>query len=345
MLLAMGASLLVVGGGTHVALALRWAREAGLDTILADPDPHAPARRAAQQFHPIPARDPEAHAALARRTAHNTRLAGILVAEPAHFALLPHLTAAVPGVLPPRHALERALHPERVREFLHGQGFPVSTPAHERPRLDLFAFFRDGAFVPGGIAARRTLARGASASLQPSGLDPEHERSAYVLAERAARALGLERGPLQVELVETDTALALVTLHPGFADLLGATHIARLAYGKSPLQAWFAHLAGAGGPFDELALTPRAAAGWLSVLPERAGLFAGAEGLTRARAVPGLIDVCIEEPGRECAVDASAQPALGYLWAEARDPAQLVERLLAARAAIEVRVVSPQRVT
>ncbi len=339
----MSSTLLVIGGGAQAAPALRWAREAGLCTVLADPDPHAPARRAAQEFHSIPARDAEAYAALACRTAKNGRLAGLLVTEPSRFALLPHLSDALPGLLPPRSTLEHLSSPERTREFLRGAGFAVCATAPERIRLDLFAFFRDGAFVPGGIAARRTLAHGAVASMQPSGLQPEREHGAYVLAERAARALGLERGPLQVELVETDTDLALVRLHPGFADLLGATHIARLAYGKSPLQAWFAHLAGAGGPFDELELTPRATAGWLSLLSERSGLFAGVDGLTRARAVPGLVDLWIEEPGRECAVGEFEPRPLGFLWAEAPDPAQLVERLLAARAALEVCVASPQR--
>jgi hypothetical protein len=337
----MGPTLLVFGGGAHAAPALRWAREAGLHTILADSDTHAPARRAAQEFHSIPARDAEAHAALARRTAKTSRLAGVLVGEPSRFALLSKVTPAVPGLLPARPALERLSSPERTREFLRGAGFPVCEAAPERQRLDLFAFFRDEAFVPGGIAARRALARGAIASVQPCGLQLERERGAYVLAERAARALGLERGLLQVELAETDGELALVGLQPGFADLVGATHVARLAYGKSPLQAWLAHLAGAGGPFDELALAPRAAAGWLALLPERSGLFAGVDGLSRARAVPGLVDLWVEEPGRECAPGASEPRPLGYLWAEAPDPAQLVERLLAARAALDVRVASP----
>src|SRR6185503_16622485 len=216
------------------------------------------------------------------------------------------------------------------REFLRGAGLPVCEAAPERRPLDLFAFFRDEAFVPCGIAARRTLARGAVASVQPCGLGSACERGAYVLAERAARAFGHERGLLQFELTETGTDLALVGVQAGFADLLGATHVARLAYGKSPLQAWLAHLAGAGGPFDEPALTPRATAGWLSLLPEQSGLFAGIEGLSRVRAVPGLADLWVEEPGRECAAGESDARPLGYLWAEAPDSAQLVERLLAA---------------
>lgn len=334
----MQPTLLVIGGGTQVLPALRWAREAGLHAVLADRDPRAPARRAAEEFHSIPPGDADAHAALAQRSARNGPLVGFLLGEPGGFALLPRLSAAVPGLLPAPAALERIACPSRTGEFLRSAGFSVCAAAPEYARFDVFAFFRDGAFVPGGIAARRTLARGAVASVQPSGLAPE-----YVLAERAARALGIERGLLQVELAETPTELALVGLQAGYSDLLGATHVARLAYGKSPLQAWLAHLAGAGGPFDEPRLGSSAAAGWLSVHSERGGLFAGVEGQSRARAVPGLVDLWIEEPGRRCAGESEPRP-LGYLWAEARDAAQLVERLLAARAALDVRVAAPQRV-
>jgi len=336
--LSMASTLLVVGGGPSAHPVLAWARAAGLATVLADPEPRARARRAADEFHVIPSDDVEAHAALARRLAQDRALADVLVTEPDRFALLPALSSALPGRLAPRRALELMLDAGRAREHLRALGLPVRVAASERMLFDVFALFRDGAFVPGGIAARRTLARGDVASLQPSGLEPEREHGAYVLAERAARALGYERGPLQVTLVEAvadDPGLALVSLQPGFADLLGATHVARLAYGKSPLQAWLAHLVLAGGPFDELALEPRAAAGWLSLLSERAGFFAGADGQARARAVPGVADLWIEEAGRT-----QERSALGYLWAEAGDQRALAERLLAARAALELRVAS-----
>jgi len=342
----MGPTLLVVGGGWNALPALRWAREAGLATVLADPDPCTRARRAASEFRALPARDFESHAALARSLARHDRLAGVLVTEPSAVALLPALAEAVPGCLPPRGTLELLLSAPDVRAFLGSRGFAVREATAGRTCFDLFAFFRDGGFVPGGIAARRTLARGDVASMQPSGLDPERERNAYVLAERAARAMGVERGPLQVTLVEAeagDPGLAFTHLQPFFADLLGATHVARLAHGKSPLQAWFAHLSGAGGPFDELALEPRAAAGWLSLAPEHAGFFAGADGVARARAVPGVVDLWLEEPGRELDPHAPEPRPLGYLWAEAYDQAELAERLLAARAALELWVARAPR--
>jgi hypothetical protein len=332
-------ALLVLGGGALAAPALRWAREAGLTVVATDPDPHGRARRLAHEFHPIPFDDVEAQLALARRLERAGRLAGIHLADPRALRLAPWLADAVPGHLPPRRCLEVALDPVRSRELWFAQGLPVLDDDTARSRYDVFAFFRDEAFVPGGIAERAELDGTSEVSLQPAQLSPEEARAAHGLVERAARTLGLERGPLQARLATGANGLALVSLAPAFVDPIGAAEVARAAHGKSPLQAWFAHLAGAGGPFDELPRESTAAAGWLALRAARAGLFAGIDGLARARALPGALDVWTEEPGREVG---PSGPTCGTLWFEAADRTELEERLRAARAALEVRVACRQ---
>jgi hypothetical protein len=79
-------------------------------------------------------------------------------------------------------------------------------------------------------------------------------------------------------------------------------------------------------------------------MPSRTGLFAGVDGLSRARAVPGHIELAIEEPGRELAEPELEQRALGHLWAEAHDSQELRERLSTARSALEVRIACRQQV-
>lgn len=344
----MSHALLVLGGGAFVAPVLRWAREAGLEAVLVDADPKTPLRRLAAQFHPIPDDDAEALTALTRRLVKSGSLVGIHAADPRALARLAALAEAAPQLLPPRDVLQRMLVPADLRAHLAQRGIALAErePGAER-ELDVFAFFRDGAFVPAGIALRRTHANGDISSVQPSGLAAALELAIYVQVERAARALGFERGPLQATLShggQAGSSPTLVALHPGYRDALGASHVARLARARSPLQAWFAHLAGAGGPFDEVALEPRAAAGWLALAPERAGRFGGIDGVTRARAVPGVVDLWIEEPGRELGSPEVETRPLAYVWAEAHDPEELEERLRAARAALEVRVACRQRV-
>src|SRR5262245_26304728 len=209
----MSPALLVLGG-LFAGPVLRWAREAGLATALADPDPHAPLRRAAEEFHPIPRDDAEAHAALARRLAKRGRLAGVHASAAEAFALLPALSEAAPGLLPARAVLQRLLSAAETRAFLEKRGLAVAHASEDEPALDVFAFFRDGAFVPAGIALRRRLASGDVVSVQPSGLAPAAARAANVLVERAARALGLGRGPLQATLLADGERPALVTLQP-----------------------------------------------------------------------------------------------------------------------------------
>src|SRR5687767_1678589 len=136
----MTAVLLVLGGGALAAPALRWAREAGLDTVLADPDPHAVLRRAAHEFHLIPEGAREACAALARRLARTRHLAGVLATTRQSFGLLPALSEAAPGVCAAHAALLRMQAPEETRAFLAAQGLPVCAEraSNDVPVLDVY---------------------------------------------------------------------------------------------------------------------------------------------------------------------------------------------------------------
>ncbi|HEX6883595.1 MAG TPA: hypothetical protein VF530_09455 [Planctomycetota bacterium] len=342
----MRSSLLVLGGGPFALPLLTWAREAGLEATLVDPETRAAARRAAHAFERIPADDAPAHAALARRLharalERGGRLAGVVATEERALALLPAVSEAVPGCLARRSVLEHLATPERARARLRERGFAVTEAAAET--LAVHAFFRDGGFVPCGLARRTTLAGGDLLCLAPGELTPAAARMALVTVERAARALGLEQGLLEARLVPEESGFALAGLAPTFTDLLGAAQVARLAYGKSPLQAWLAHLAGVGGPFDEPSTTPRGAAGWLAVAAPPRGVFAGIDHVTRARAL-GLADLWVDEPGRTLGPTGERARPLAYLWAAADDLGTVETRLRAARATLSVRVAEVQRV-
>jgi len=347
----MSQALLVLGAGAlHVPL-LRWAREACLTTVVAESDPRARGRRLADQFHSIPAEDVHAHAALAQRLAREGSLCGLHASAEYGWKLVAQCAPFLAARAPTQGAFERALDRKQARAIWREHGFPLANDsAGATPeRHDVTGFFRDGVFVPAGIADRGPFARAggdAEWSVQPTRLQQGEARAAYALAERAARALEIHAGPITATLAalharsSSPRELALVELQPGFRDLVGASHVAPLVYGRSPIQAWFGALAGAGGPFDELALEPRCSAGWMSIQPERAGRLAVVEGVSRARAVPGFGDLLLEEPGRELA----AAEACGYLWAQAADRSELEERLRAARAALEVRSACRQAV-
>jgi hypothetical protein len=340
----MSPTLLFLGDGAFVAPALRFAREAGLETVLVAPDARASARKLASTFHALPLDDAGSIVALARGLKKDSQQRGLLGVVPADRAaarLLAPLAGAFPALFPHPRALERVLDPARTRGFLEERDVLAAEGGADT--LELRAFFRDGAFVPGGLARRRTLESGDELCVQPSGLAGEREHEAYRLVERTARTCELERGPLQARLVEGARGLSLVELLPFFADALGSTHVARMVYGKSPLQAWFAHLAGAGGPFDEQPLEPRRAAGWLALRPARGGLFAGLDGTARLRARHPAVDLWVAEPGRELG-RLPDEPPPAYLWTEGFDAPEVEERLHAARAELVLRTTPLQRV-
>jgi len=342
-------SLLVLGGHPLLGRALTWAREAGLASVLAEPDSRAVHRRLAHEFHPIPDRDVRDHAALTRRLRGSQELAGVLITDRRGLGILATLGDDLPGLCPPGAALRRTLDPRVSREQWRAAGLPVvdekSEPA-TRWRT-VCGYFRDGALVPAGVSDHLYLGsaeRRAPWSAQPSSLDESERARCFTLAERAARTLGIELGPVEVRLSWSLREPELVSLFPGFADVVGACCVAPLVYGKSPIQAWMASLTEAGGPFDSMPLEPLCSAGWLAIRAEGAGIVGGFEGVARARALPGVVDLWLEEPGREVGHGLAPEggSTCGYLWARADDAAELERCLAGAGARIEVRLARRQ---
>jgi len=221
----------------------------------------------------------------------------------------------------------------------------------ERPleglHLDVNGFFRDGAFVPGGVLERFSSPPPHPvpiSGMQPAGLSAGQAREVYELVERAARALDLHVGPIKADVVWCASGPAILTLAPRFHDDVTTAHVTPLAHGKSPIQAWFATLADAGGPFDamplgdELRTEADSAAGWMAIFPDATGELAEVAGLDAARRLPGIAAVTLHRPrGHTITSLADDTSACGFLWATGRDAAEVESRLRAARALIEVK--------
>lgn len=222
-----------------------------------------------------------------------------------------------------------------------GGGVLVETQLRGR-HLDVNAFFRDGAFRPAGILDRHFSAEPHCVPVwgaQPSTASPEEERAVYELVEAGARALGILDGPLKADVVLTADGPALLEMAPRFHGDVSSAWVSRLAYGKSPIQAWFATLAGAGGPFDEMPPRAERVAGWMALLPEQPGVLQGFEGVERARRAPGIAEVLLlRGPGHTIETLGDNRAVCGFLWAEGRDHRELEERLRRARALVQVRM-------
>lgn len=316
--------LLVLGDGPLTPHALAWAREAGLDALLLAPG-NSPHRRLAHEFHPLDLGESAAALALARRCAREGRLAGVLASQRRALPLLAELAEIAPAVLSPRHAHQESARLPRAR--LAPLGIATAAEDAHAPLFEVLGSLRGASYARGCVVER---SGDAQATYLPAALS---DSEALALEERtalAATTLGLVEGPVQATWQRSGLDFALVELVPAWLAAHAATHAARLALGKSPLQAWFAHLAGAGGPFDEMPAHPGHAIGFTTLagrLPEELG------DLGPVRRLPGVLELV-----REPAPEAPRHPARLTLLVEGRDRPELETRLRRARAALEERL-------
>ena len=207
--------------------------------------------------------------------------------------------------------------------------------------LDVNGFFRDGAFVPAGLLERHFDPRGTNVPVygtQPAGLTGAEAGRIYRLVEEGARQLGIDTGPVKADLVLGAEGPVMYELAPRFHGDVSTSHVSPLVYGKSPVQAWFAHLAEAGGPFDEMPLVPLAVGGWAALLADETGELEAVEGRERARRLPGIEQVFTRRPGFQVVSTEDNRAVCGFVWARGRSREEVEARLERAKETLEVRM-------
>jgi len=337
----MHSTLILIGGSELQLAALRWAREAGLQVVCTDENENAPARTSAARFENLAPEDIAGHLELARSLAKTGAILGAYSSSDRGLATVAAIGEAVGLKTPTREATEATLDPELARETWNAAGIPCDDVRAECC-LEVNGFFRDGSFQPAGIFERGSfggVGGGLAWGWQPCALESDDTRRVYELLERGARALHVEEGPVMG--IVTLGNFRLLALRPRFHEDARTSHVSPIVYGKSPLQAWFAHLADAGGPFDEMALEPACCGGWLAILPEHSGRFQGIEGLDQARRMPGIVDVILRRPPFTVTGLTDERSVCGYLWAEGRSRSEVEYRLRSARAALSVNIAWP----
>ena len=337
----MHSTLILIGGGELQLATLRWAREAGLEVVCTDESSAAPGRTTATRFEVLAPEDVEGHLALARSLAERGSVAGAYAGSDRGLVAVAAIGEALGTPTASVEATRLALDNDRARAVLREAGLACDEVIAECC-LEVNGFFRDGAFQPAGILERGSfggVGGGVAWGWQPCELEPAGERIAYERLERSARTLGIDRGPAMG--IFTLGEMRVMAVRPRFHEDARTAHTSAIAYGKSPLQAWFAHLVDAGGPFDAMDLVPRTHAGWLAVLPEHEGVFEGIEGMDRARRMPGIVDVVARRGSFEIEDVKDERSVCGYLWAEGRSKSEVEYRLRSARALLDVKIAWP----
>jgi len=336
----MHSTLILIGGNELQLPTLRWAHEAGLEVVCTDSQESSPTLPFASRFEVLAPEDVQGHVELARSLASTGTV---------HWAYSPSdrglaSTAAVGRALdldmPRPQAVERALDGERAREAWTKSDLPHDDVMAECC-LEVNGFFRDGAFQPAGIFERGSfggVGGGVAWGWQPCAAEAADTRRVYELLEMGARALGFDAGPVMG--IITLGEHRLLAVRPRFHEDARTAYVSPIVYGKSPLQSWFAHLVDAGGPFDEMPLSPRGCGGWLAILPDHEGRFEGIEGMDRARRMSGIRGVISRRPFEVEDLKNEAS-VCGFLWAEGNSKSEVEYRLRSARSALSVKITWP----
>lgn len=213
-----------------------------------------------------------------------------------------------------------------VEEFVDGR------------HIDVNGMFLDGAFKPVGMMDR--FFTGAPHHLPqwgclPCHLDDESQSQVYDLLERAARALGIDHGPVKGDVIWAARGPVLLEIAPRFHGDVSTQFLPTLAAGIHPAAIWLSHLANL--PPPEAACHSGLYAGWHALFASGEGVVRSIRGMHEAHAVPGVVKIYLMRAvGEMVAGKIDNRSMCGFVWATASDAESLRNTLHKATSLIEI---------
>jgi biotin carboxylase len=217
-------------------------------------------------------------------------------------------------------ARQRAAEPLLVEEYLRG------------PELSIDGLLTGGALTPVAVFDKPAMPEGPTFEetllVTPSRLARHVIAAAVRTAGHAARALGLQTGPVHAELRVTDTGPAMLELAARSIGGLCSRSL-RFPGGKSLEELILANALGEPVPAGR---PPAPRPSGVFMLPvARAGVLRAVEGRGEAEAVPGITAVTITIPlGRRVRPLPDGDQYLGFVFAEGVTPDEVEKALTAA---------------
>jgi len=175
---------------------------------------------------------------------------------------------------------------------------------------------------------------------QPSSLDPVQKDVNYKLIERAARALGLEVGPVKGDIIWTDSGPVILELSPRFHGDVITAYVTPRSSGCNPIKAYLAYLSGLDEPYRYLAATKNCFAGWHALFPSVQGVLLNVSGIDAAMSIPGIYDAFLSvQPGSKIEHHVDNSSVCGFVWAEGAEAKEVRAALDAANSRFRFEVV------
>lgn len=193
--------------------------------------------------------------------------------------------------------------------------------------IDVNGLIIGGTFYGCGISERFFSTRPFHYPLwgyQEAELSDEQKSKTYQLVDRAARCLGIELGPVKADVILTKAGPFLIELSPRFHGDIGTSFVTPLATGMSPIQAYFAFLAGEEDFSDFLQPDFSQLAGWMALFPTDHGRLSAIEGLDKVKAMKDIAHVFIKAcPGQKVNQPKDNTSLYGFIVARGENRKQL----------------------
>ena len=171
---------------------------------------------------------------------------------------------------------------------------------------------------------------------QPSSLTEAQEHSVYAIVERAARALGIEEGPVKADIIWTGSGPIILELAPRFHGDVSTAYVTPLATGDSPVKAWMSYLMGSTNSMEYLRRGVIQYAGWIALFPNTCGRLLSVDGVKDTCAIKGIKGVFIsKKPGAAMQNATDNTAVCGFVWAAAENRNELFDTLTKARSTIQ----------
>ena len=170
---------------------------------------------------------------------------------------------------------------------------------------------------------------------QPSRLPPETREAIKELAIAAAKAVGIENGPGHAEIIVTRDGPKMVEIGARMGGGCITTHLVPLSTG---IDMTGATIKTALGELPDIEPKIEMASAIRFILP-KVGRIAEIDGVEEARAVPGIVEVTVQcSVGQVTGALESGANRLGYVIAQAKDPARALEICSEALSRIVIRM-------
>ncbi|WP_417457303.1 ATP-grasp domain-containing protein [Kordiimonas sp.] len=170
----------------------------------------------------------------------------------------------------------------------------------------------------------------------PKDLTEADREKIFDTLARAAKATGINHGPVKGDFIMTRDEIVVLEIAPRFHGETN-TYSAPHAYGSCSARDYMMALGAEKPPITQHYGAPKSIAGWAAIFPETTGRLREVQGVENALALPGITDVVVRRgPGFTVNAIKDNTAVIGFIYGHAANHEMLDQLLVEARKTITV---------